>query len=91
MSRHFISTTARTATCPGCGAPILVAIDAGLPAHVNTQPISPHDEAAVLLTGAWTYTHTKAGHLILRTATHIRAGMLGTIHAQHQCPTPTLI
>jgi hypothetical protein len=91
MSQHFISTTARPTTCPGCGASILAAIDAGLPAHVNTQPLPPAHEPAVLLTGAWTYTHTKAGHLIHRTATHIRADTAGTIHAQHQCPTPTLI
>jgi hypothetical protein len=92
MSQHLITTRARTTTCPGCAAPILTAIDAGLPAHVNPTPIPPQQEATILLTGAWTYTHTTAGHLIHRHPDHIRTGQpTGPIHATHKCPTPPLI
>jgi hypothetical protein len=92
MSQHLITTRARNTTCPGCAAPILTAIDAGLPAHVDATPIDPANEIGILLTGAWTYTHTTAGHLIHRHPDHIRTGQpTGPIHQQHKCPTPPLI
>lgn len=92
MSQHLISTKATPTTCGGCGTPLLVGHDAGIPARVNATPIPPEKEAAILLTGAWTYTLTTGKQLIQRDADKIRSGWPpGTIHAQHKCNTPTLI
>lgn len=92
MSQHLISTKAKPTTCGGCGTPLLTAHDAGIPARVNATPIAPEQEAAVLLTGAWTYTLTAGKQLIHRTPEKIRSNWPpGTIHASHQCNIPTLI
>ena len=88
MSQHLISTKAKPTTCGGCGTPLLAAHDAGIPARGNATPIAPEQEAAVLLTGAWTYTLTAGKQLIHRTPEKIRSNWpTGTIHAQHKCPT----
>lgn len=88
--RHLISTTATDRTCPRCHAPILTALDEGLPATIDREPIAATTEVAILLTGRRTYTKTHGGQLIHRTPERIRGGWLrgGTIHAEHKCDQP---
>lgn len=92
MSRHLISTRTQPQTCPGCGTPLLTALDAGIPTRVNAQPIPPETEPDILLTDRWTYTHTQGKQLIHRTPEKITSAWpRGTIHPEHKCPAPTLI
>lgn len=87
---HLISTTATETTCPRCHTPLLVALDDGLPARVDAQPLPDRAaEIAALLDNRWTYTRTHYGQLIHRDATRIAARTLqGTIHAEHKCEGP---
>lgn len=92
MSIHLISTRAIPRKCPGCGNQILVGIDEGVNARADATPITPANEAPVLITGRRTYTLISSGYLIHRTAAHITSGQpRGTIHAEHKCQHPTLI
>ena len=92
MSQHLISTRTQTQTCPGCQAPLLVALDEGEPARADATPITIQQEIAVLLDNRRTYTHTQGRSLIHRTPERIRSGWpTGTIHPAHKCPTPTLM
>lgn len=91
MSRHLISTTAAGKPCPGCTAPILTALDEGLTATVDAEPITG-PEVQILITGRRTYTLHANNELTYRDAGRIIGGHLrGTIHAEHRCPQPTLI
>lgn len=91
MSRHLVSTAAVGKPCPGCATPILTALDEGLAAAVDAQPITA-TEIAILLTGRRTYTLHANNGLTYRDAGRIAGGHLhGTIHAEHRCPQPTLI
>lgn len=91
MTRHLVSTAAVVKSCPGCGTPVLKALDEGLTAIADAQPI-PGTEVETLLTGLRTYTYSANKLLTHRDADRITAGnMRGTIHAQHRCPQSTLI
>lgn len=94
MREHLISTRVVQRQCPRCGTELLVAIDEGIPAHVDAAPIDPADEIAALLTGRWTYA-LRRGELVHRDEYRIRGGYAGeAIHAQHRCQIftqPTLI
>lgn len=86
MTDHLVSTPAKDTQCPRCQAPLLEALDEGLRARVDTQPLDPGDEIGVLMAGLWTYTLTANGHLVHRDAGRIESGSpRGTIHAQHRC------
>ncbi len=87
--QHLITTTAEPSTCPRCRQPILFALDEGLPARVDVQPIAQADEPAVLLSGRWTYTRLRLGDLAHRDADRIRGNPPGPIHAQHHCRRST--
>lgn len=84
---HLASTKATIATCHRCGTPTLTALDTGITARVDAQPLdTPHAEIAALLEGRETFTRTPGGQLIRRTAERIHSGWLkGTIHAAHKC------
>lgn len=85
----FQSTRATEATCPRCRAPILTALDEGVPATVDATPLPDRAaEIAVLLDGRKTYSHAQK-QIFYRNATRIRDTTInGTIHAEHRCAGP---
>lgn len=88
---HFASTTTKPGRCRRCRAPILTALDEGLPATVDATPL-PNQAAEItaLINNLWTYVHTRSGYLIHRDARRIAHNSIaGTIHAQHTCVSPT--
>jgi len=88
--RHMISTVATKTRCGRCRHPILAALDQGLPARVELTALDRNDEIAALLAGLHTYTYTANHELVERSTERIASGRpVGTIHAQHQCPTPS--
>jgi hypothetical protein len=83
---HLISTPATAQTCPRCGAPILTALDEGIPARVDQDPVDNAGEISAILDGRWTFVLTQFRHLVHRDAHRITAGKpRGTIHAEHHC------
>ncbi|MEU4367533.1 hypothetical protein [Micromonospora chersina] len=90
MTRHLISTVATDHRCDRCHAPIIAALDDGIPARVDATPLRDRQaEIAALLDGKWTYVLTLNRHLIHRDASRITANTLtGTIHAEHKCTGP---
>lgn len=90
MTRHLISTVAGDHRCDRCRAPIITALDDGIPARVDATPLRDRQaEIAALLDGKWTYVLTINRHLIHRDADRITANNIaGTIHAEHKCTGP---
>ncbi|MFI6160370.1 hypothetical protein ACIA59_10520 [Micromonospora haikouensis] len=89
--RHLISTVATETRCHRCHAPILTALDDGVPARVDATPLPDRTaEINALLDGRWTYTHTANRHLVIRDEHRIASTTItGTIHAEHKCTGPT--
>lgn len=87
MTQYLHSTVAKDTRCDRCQAPLLAALDEGIPARVNAKPLLDRQaEITALLNGQWTYVLTSNRHLILRDASRIAANTLrGTIHAEHKC------
>lgn len=86
-------------TCKTCHAPILTGLDndtAGLPTHVDPQPVDNLGEAVAVLTGRRTYDlrqgsyeEGRGGRLEQRTASSIRTShRLHPVHAEHRCDQP---
>lgn len=90
MTTPWLSTPAKPATCPRCGAAILTAHDEGLPASVDATPLADHAaEIAALLAGMRTYTQARNKQLIERTPQRLSTNNIpGTIHAEHKCVGP---
>lgn len=86
----FQSTHTTETRCPRCRAALLTAIDEGMPATVNAEPLADRAaEVAALLDGRRTYVHTERRLLVYRNATRIRGNTIpGTIHAEHKCTGP---
>lgn len=86
---HLASTQAKTTNCPRCLAQILVALDEGLTAKVDPQPLDQQGEIIALLEGRLTYTYTANKHLVHRDPGRIASGQpRGTVHQQHRCSRP---
>ena len=89
--KHLVSTVTTEARCHRCHAPLLTALDDGVPARVDATPLPDRTaEINALLDGRWTYTHTANRHLVLRDEHRIATNALnGTVHAEHTCTGPT--
>jgi len=77
VTQHFVSTPAAETTCPRCRAQLLTALDEGLRATVDADPLDPAAEIAALLAGKWTYTLTSNRHLVHRTPERITIDTIG--------------
>jgi hypothetical protein len=83
---YLQSTPAKPTACSRCDAALLAALDEGVRARVDAEPIDPADEVNVLLDGRRTYTLTPGGWLYQREVDHIRSDKnRGQIHAEHKC------
>lgn len=90
MAEHFVTTTAKEARCPRCGAATLTAHDEGMPARVDVTPLRDHTaEIVALLENRRTYLHTAYGQLHYRDETQLKKphDPSARIHAQHICET----
>jgi hypothetical protein len=84
---HFVSTAATEKPCPRCRTAVLIALDEGVPARADAQPLADRQaEIAAILNGLWTYTLIGNRELVHRDASRIQDRTLrGTVHAEHKC------
>jgi hypothetical protein len=82
LPRPFMTTDAKVRVCR-CGAPVLHAIDEGIPAVVDPWPAERITEATAIILGRWTYTLVLK-HLYRREGSIHR----GPVLIQHRCGRP---
>jgi hypothetical protein len=84
VNGSFTNTVAKIRPCSRCGRLVLDALDEGMRAVADREPL--RSELPALAANLRTYSYTPGGMLVERTPERILSTrILGSLHAQHVC------